>query len=307
MQLQNYNKPLTKVGFANVKWMVEQAFLRVYGTDKHVYPTTGDFSNRSNRLCHTIIWGFMLICIIGCSADRDEKITYLCEANSSIKINSEYSLLNEVYHGERLNNGKQCIWETEHLKDFGWNWQLNSEIEGINSFPKVSYGWNSLEKNIQSLQLPLQIHSMLQGDVFYEITSTTTGISTLSLNLWIANILTSEELKITHRIRIWLNGQNIPTELGIFVENDMITGGKDYSIYRSNVPAEWSDIILIPSTPFLKKDWVFIGEILKFLVYQQYLNDNEYLVGIDFGNEIQFGIGETKIINFLVEIQPYYH
>ena len=43
------NRLLAKVGLANVAWIVEQAFLPVHRTDKHVCPATTDFCKRSNK------------------------------------------------------------------------------------------------------------------------------------------------------------------------------------------------------------------------------------------------------------------
>jgi len=187
---------------------------------------------------------------------------------------------------------------------FTWNWPLaNVNPEPVKAYPGIIYGfapyWPTSSTSTTS-KLPVKLSNISSYSVTYDVSVSSS--SDASWNTAFDIFITTDNPPTTkgriNEIMImldyqnpWFNNPN--PDIGTFIIDgrqyrvssyDYGTGGKGYMFY-------------IP-VPGVNKATINITTFLNWLMTNHYIDPNNYLADIEFGNEIISGTGTTTINNY---------
>lgn len=223
----------------------------------------------------------------------------LCGDWQVLEIN-DFKLENNVWNKQGISDYKQCVYKIDFDSPFpfGWTWAWPEKDSSVKAYPEIIYGWKPWATESTNTNIPVQISSINELVVSYDINTEAEGNYNLSFDIWINKQKTPSPNNISAELMIWLHNHGM-YPAGGFVEQVTIDG----ELYDFNIGgvghAGWVYIAFVIAEPEYKGD-TKIHEFLKYLVDNDHISSSEYISSIELGNELIDGIGNTRFDHFSV-------
>ncbi len=213
----------------------------------------------------------------------------------------EYLLANNVWGKGDLTDYDQTIGiaKTPDSCHFRWAWRWPvSSLNSVRAYPEIIYGWKPWSAASTTPSLPVQVSAIQALDVHLKFSTQPTGKYNSAFDLWLTSTNPPTGETITREIMIWV-GEAAMSPAGAKVASLEIAG-IPYHLYKEQW--DWTYLAFTQQEP-QPTETIPIAELLAYLVDNQYIQANEYLASIEFGNEVINGSGETLVDEFIVIIK----
>jgi hypothetical protein len=235
-----------------------------------------------------------------------------CDNNSQYIVGS-YMVLNNEWNLRDIKTGdhyQQCIWAKNTESNginAGWNWSWPEGTKGVvKAYPEIIFGWAPWLPRTTDTRLPVQLSKMGGFTATYDVAvSSQSGGYDTTFDLWTTSAIPPRPSNRTTEIMIFIDKQNFP--IGIITNNPhgwVLVDGHEYDYVIVKNPTT-ANFIRFVSKDSLLKGSINIDYFLKFLVEKGYLSPQDFLADIEFGNEIQFGTGQTIIRSYSITSSEY--
>jgi len=218
----------------------------------------------------------------------------------------EYVIENNVWNKGNINKYEQCVYIEQGHKgvDAGWAWNWPGLRFDVVAYPDIIYGKKPWFPSSTTPLLPNRIAELdcLQAD--FEVVQLGSGKGNLSFDLWVTENRSATPESITREIMIWLSHSGF-RPAGSRVDS-LNLDGYDIEVWqRENHSVtnglEWTFFAFVYQSD-LTEGPIDLMDYLDFLVDSGYISADEFLAGVDLGNEIVSGFGQTLLRNY--EIGP---
>ena len=248
--------------------------------------------------------------ILGCS--KEEKTTDAgietqpsgdssCINWAEFRIN-EFLISNNVWGKGTETNYEQCIYYkfTNNQLEIGWNWDWPGN-GGVRAYPEIIFGLKPWSSESTSQLLPAQVNNN-QITLKYSGTASAIGQWNLAYDIWLTNSITPVPANVTHEIMIWMHKSNSITPAG--TNRGTITiGGNNFDLWvNENHNDSWTYIAFVSDTTRLSAT-LDLNAFMVYLISNDYISEDLFISGIEFGTEIFEGIGNIKLSEYNVEVQ----
>jgi len=218
-------------------------------------------------------------------------------------VQDDFIIYNNVWGKGSITNYKQIIFQenSDSLCPFGWEWDWPQNSDGnVKAYPEIYIGkepWSALPSS-NTDKLPIALKDINNFTAKYDIESTKSGRYNLALEFWLTSEAEPNEGNITTEVMIWLD-YNDWQWFPRLVEKVTIDG-EEYNFYKGNVShGNWSYICFAKVIPEYTGE-TKIHEFINYLIANNHINPDDYLSCLDFGNEIIYGKGKTKFLEYSV-------
>ncbi len=193
----------------------------------------------------------------------------------------------------------QFVFANADGSEFGWSWDwpLRFPLQ-VRAYPEAIIGkkpWNTFST---CDLLPAKISDIVACQVDYARETCSTGACNTALDIFLTHDAEADVDAIALELMIWLESGGM-TPLG--AESTAHISGRSLPLYYAErLPhGDWSYAC------FLAEDTghVNIMEYVWYLVANRYIPRNLFLASIEFGNEVLYGRGLTKVSNLAVTVQ----
>lgn len=236
--------------------------------------------------------------------------------SSCVKYNThrfgELMLENNLWNADGLDPSSfsQCIYRYQNgaSRLLGWKWSFTKDQKGVNAYPVIIYGlqpWYSGSRSTTT-NLPRKISEISRLVVDYHSKRhVDDGEYNLAFQNWICSSSGASPGSILFEFMVWEDYQNL-TPFGNYKGEIMTTNGK-YKLYKGEPNWEpsgcnWTYLAFV-RVEKRNSGKVSIDELLKYLVNQNIVSSENYLVSIGLGNEVGNSTGYTVFENYNVEIE----
>jgi len=215
----------------------------------------------------------------------------------------QYQVENNIWNRGNVKSYQQCVFITDgdHDINAGWAWNWPGIRFDVVAYPNLLFGKNPWRPSTSS-QMPLRIDKISCLEAKFNVVQTGSGMNNLSFDLWLTDNLLSNPSSITHEIMIWLSSEGF-WPAGSREETLEIDGNKiDLWKKENHNPSgdnEWTYLAFVYQSDYTEGT-IKIHDFLGYLSEKGYIDPEAYLSGIQLGNEIVSGYGESYINNFEV-------
>jgi len=189
---------------------------------------------------------------------------------------------------------------TEEQNEFGWEWTWPSLGNNVKAYPEIIFGHKPWSSTSTTHSLPLKISDVQSVNITLDSDLTATGSYNLAYDIWLTSTNIPSENVISAEIMIWLtNSQLMPA--GEKFET-VIIDEMSYDLYKHTFPG-WEYLAFLPHDPTTTTT-IRLEQFLNALINSHLIEETEFLVSIEFGNEIVDGSGNLKIHQYEILVNP---
>lgn len=210
----------------------------------------------------------------------------------------EYQVENNVWNKSNAGSYQQCVYinATEDGVEAGWAWNWPGIRFNVAAYPSIIHGKNPWLPST-SLQFPLRIDEIECLEAEFEVIQQGRGKGNLAFDLWVTESASSRPSDITREIMIWLSREGFQPA-GSRIET-LTLNGDEIELWKeeSHSPSdddEWTFLAFVYQTD-KNEGPIDLYALLRFLADRGYIAPDEYLSGIQLGNEIVSGYGQSLI------------
>jgi hypothetical protein len=226
--------------------------------------------------------------------------------------NGQCSIVNNTWNKAAAGNGfKQSVF----LEDFvgkqviGWRWQAPWHFPPrVVSQPEIICGnkpWDPKTRPDAGFPF-LAGTKRITAD--FDVRLRARGVYNMSFSLWVVSAVPPTKKDITHEIMIWTD-HHWQSPAGRRVDSLDVNGTK-FEVYiephQHDASGEnantWTYVAFVAEHPVLRGP-LEISAFLDYLLHRGTLTSNDYLTGIELGNEVSQGTGLTEIRDFAISIR----
>lgn len=229
---------------------------------------------------------------------------------ASTVVNNRYRLFNNAWNrGATSGRHRQKIFVNDDNGKpvFGWVWKWK-DSSGVATYPEIQAGvspWNGEVAPGSGFPFAAGSKKLL---VNYDITLEASGSYNLAFEFWAVSALPPSKDTISHEVMIWLAAERLGaagSEVG-----KMTAAGTTFSINLKKNHGDasgsnqntWTIITLIAEKPLLHGP-LDVGQIIDFLLKNDYLTKQHYVANLELGDEVMRGTGTTLVRNYSVDVE----
>lgn len=240
-----------------------------------------------------------------------------CELWAEIS-KGEYLLTNNVWGAKNQKGFEQCIsFDMSQMNKpndsnsitqptFAWQWKWLGENDHVLAYPSLLFGHKPWNETSTTKALPLKIETIDKITVEYDITQMGTGSHNVLLESWVTSSKKPNPATRTAEIAIHLSQQNWPEMPGKLIKTVSIDG-ELYDFYVDPAIEVPEDDLRWPYLGFVYKGHrvthgkLDLSAFVHFLMAENYVNPEHYLVSVELGSELIKGEGEAIVKKFSVQ------
>jgi hypothetical protein len=216
-----------------------------------------------------------------------------------------YIVENNVWNKGDRSDYSQCVFlepEASGAVRAGWAWKWNNPTNDVVAYPDIIFGKNPWFETSTTTTLPARIREAGDVEILLDVEHTGTGKRNLAFQVWLTNASAATPKSVTREVMIWLENNGLrPAGTKIA---DLSLDGKALELWenpRHGDPngLEWNYFAFVYKTPLLQGQ-VPLSKMLEYLVETGRVAPDEYLAGINLGNEIINGSGQTLLKRYRV-------
>jgi hypothetical protein len=213
----------------------------------------------------------------------------------------EYIVQNNVWNKQGITEYEQCIYKEDPAENFpfGWHWIWPQPPGGVKAYPEIIFGHKPWSATSTTAHLPIQISSITDITVSYNITQTAEGSYNLAFDIWLNDTNPPTAESITREIMIWLD-REMMVPAGDCLAADVDINDELYDFYKDDFP-DWTYIAFVKQTAEFSGN-TRIDLFFDYLVTNSHISDAEYCSSIEIGNEVVYGEGSTEFIDYFIEV-----
>ncbi len=225
--------------------------------------------------------------------------TRSCQCTDWYRGNAgSYTVENNVWNKGENQQYQQCVilQDADQGVSAGWVWNWPGIRFNVVAYPNLMYGKNPWLPSTTP-NLPLRIGDLGCLEVDFEVEQVGSGKGNLAFDLWITREAASQPTDISGEVMIWLSRQGFKpagiradqVDLGADQvdfykkENHQATEGYTWTFYAFVYPEDFTHGRLD------------LMEVLDYLVANGYVSTDDFLSGIQLGNEVVSGYGQTLV------------
>ena len=252
----------------------------------------------------------------GDGGERDARVTLVQQSSADwahFTVDGKSVLVNNVWNkGGAKGPYEQTIFEerTDGASTMGWKWKWPSTSAPVVAYPEIVYGekpWDAPRNLVADFPFHPGAKTMV---VDYDITLEATGVYNLAFEVWPVSALPGNKDTIASEVMFWIAHAGQTLAPAGHVEGTIDVGGTTFDMYvnRNHSDASganantWPYIAFAARTAVLKGPLDF-GAFFDYLMQKGLLKQDQWITGIELGNEIQTGTGVTRVRNFAVTIK----
>ncbi len=216
-----------------------------------------------------------------------------------------YIVENNVWNKGARSDYAQCVFleagATGGIRA-GWAWEWNNPTNDVVAYPDIIFGKNPWFETSTTKTLPVRIREAGELEILLEAENVGEGKRNLAFQVWLTNESAATPKSVTREVMIWLENNGLrPAGAKIA---DLSLDGKALELWenpRHGDPngLEWNYFAFVYKTPLLQGR-IPLTQILQYLIETGHVSPDEYLAGINLGNEIVNGSGQTILNRYAV-------
>ena len=216
-----------------------------------------------------------------------------------------YIVENNVWNKGDRSDYSQCVFlEPEALGAVraGWAWKWNNPTNDVVAYPDIIFGKNPWFETSTTTTLPARIREAGDVEILLDVEHTGTGKRNLAFQVWLTKESAATPKSVTREVMIWLENNGLrPAGTKIA---DLSLDGKALELWENPHHGdpnglEWNYFAFVYRTPLLQGR-VPLSKMLQYLIETGHVSPDEYLAGINLGNEIINGNGQTLLKRYRV-------
>jgi hypothetical protein len=216
-----------------------------------------------------------------------------------------YRVENNVWNKGDLGDYQQCVYIQEKGDGFeaGWAWNWPGIRFDVVAYPNIIYGKNPwLPATTPALPVRIGDIECLEAEI--EVIQEGTSKGNIAFDLWATREADAQPADITREIMVWLSRRGFWS--GGSRIDTITVDGKEVGVWKKegHNPSEdyvWTYIAFVYQEDHTVGT-VDLGEMLRYLVENGHIAPDEYLAGIQLGNEVVSGYGRTVVRGYEVRI-----
>ena len=268
----------------------------------------------------------MIACLTACSGHSDANAQSVPDPGARILdctwgntvVQAQGILLNNMWNKASAGPGpwRQCLQsrQREGQTDFGWFWEWPTK-DGLYAYPELLVGrspWQPTPTN--DARFPRKLGDTRTLQIDYEVESRTNGKKNLAVEFWLTNTPPAEGQQdirsIKTELMIWSDASD---DIGAPTKNPKITVDIDGMTWAVQIKPGWGDGSggtgnkwTLISYHAMKNTSTIRYDARKFLAdaaARGLIDPNDYIWGVELGNEIISGSGSTWIKKFQLLVE----
>ncbi|HET9932825.1 MAG TPA: hypothetical protein VFQ35_19110 [Polyangiaceae bacterium] len=229
-------------------------------------------------------------------------------------VEGPYRYTNNVWGKDKAKGPfEQCLLSrtVEGRVERGWTWSWPGFDPSVFSYPEIEFGWKPWNGGKSTdARFPMRVSDATQFRLNYEIETSVSGNFDFAPEVWLLKERPSTESAnpklITTEIMFWLDYGGGARPAGRAIQKFALDGA-DYELWKEDDIGKEANgqgwrLYSFKSLTVQRKGVLRIDAFLKHLVEQNLVNPDEFVAGVEFGNEVMGGTGTTWVKRFEVEV-----
>ncbi len=263
----------------------------------------------------------MLLAVSGCggsgtAAETVSVVTLSCKRDAEAPMPTGGVLANNQWGRESAGAGDwpQCLaWRVvEGKKQYGWTWEWPSK-PGLYAYPEVVFGrnpWTAMVSN--DVRFPRLVSETKAMVLTFDSQSAFVGMRNLAVDLWLTGNKPmpgeSEEASLKAELMVWTDYSAGMLNDGEQPVGEVTIDGKQWVLYASQgalgngSTTKWQRIGYVAKVP-TQSGVIDISPFLADAAARGYVQGDNWISGIEFGNEISSGSGSTWFKTLTLDVQ----
>lgn len=221
---------------------------------------------------------------------------------------SDFIAENNVWNkGSRINYS-QCVFiEKDNTGiNAGWAWDWNNGTNDVVAYPDIIFGKNPWFQKSTTQALPKKIADINSLEICLDADHVGHGKHNLAFQIWITNNESCEPKTVTKEIMIWLFNEGLRPAGSVI--DTFLVDEHPVELWKNPRHGDpnglvWTYLAIVYKSPIIK-GIIPVSKFLQYLVSNQHISSDEYLSGINLGNEIINGNGKTILKQYEIICHP---
>lgn len=235
-----------------------------------------------------------------------------CNAWTTV-VAGPYRYSNNVWGKDKVKgSSEQCLLsrKVDGRVERGWTWSFPGFDPSVFSYPEIEFGWKPWNGGRSTdPRFPMRVADAQHVHVIYEVESSATGSFDLAPEVWLLKEKPTDDAAnpklITTEVMFWLDAGGGARPAGRVIQKFELDG-IDYELWQEDNIGKSANgqgwrLYSFKSATAQLKGTLRIDAFLKHLVAQKLVSPDEYVAGVEFGNEVMGGTGTTWVKRFEVE------
>lgn len=220
---------------------------------------------------------------------------------------------NQWGHDKAKGKYEQCLVtrRVDGHTERGWTWSWPGFDPSVFAYPEIEFGWKpwSGGKGTDP-RFPMKVAELPRLTLDYEVETVADGSYDLAPEVWLMNgpgpFAAANPRSITTEVMFWMDYAAGARPAGEMIEKPTIDG-VEYELWKADSIGKDANgkgwvLISFKSTQIRRKGTLEIRTLLNHLIDRKLVNANDYLSGVEFGNEVMGGSGTTWVKRFDVNV-----
>jgi hypothetical protein len=215
----------------------------------------------------------------------------------------QYQIENNVWNKENANKYQQCVFikDGDEGIDAGWAWNWPGIRFNVVAYPSIIYGKNPWLSSTSPM-LPIRIGDINCLKADFKVIQQGSSKGNLSFDLWVTSSASAQPEDISREIMIWLSHKGFQPAGSR--QDSINLDGKDIGLWKkenhnASNEYEWTFFAFVYRSD-LTEGSINLNGLLSYLVDNGHISPDEYLSGVQLGNEIVSGYGQSLIQNYKI-------
>ena len=222
-------------------------------------------------------------------------MTKLSGNNAILKV-GDYHLENNAWGTENPLPPQHIFGPPDDSISWHWDWPAGS-ADKVMAYPEIIYGKKPFNRTSSTTALPRAIRELNTLNVDFSFQTSATGAFNSTFDLWITNSSSATQADITAEVMIWLSKDGL-TPAGS--RNYALNTPTGCSSFHSGRMQHWDYFAFVLNRTITEGN-VDLKPYIDFLVNEGAVSADHFLASVEFGNEIAFGKGATKLVLYSVD------
>lgn len=227
-----------------------------------------------------------------------------------------YRYSNNVWGKEKVKGSfEQCLLSRtlDGRLERGWTWNFPGFDASVFSYPEIEFGWKPWNGGPSTdPRFPMRVADAAHLLLRYEVESNATGSFDLAPEVWLLKEKPATDAAnpklIAAEVMFWVDAGGGARPAGRVIDKFSLDGF-DYELWQEDSIGKSANgqgwrLYSFKSATRQTKGTLRIDAFLKYLVERRLVSPDEYVAGVEFGNEVMGGSGTTWVKRYQLEVGP---
>lgn len=186
-----------------------------------------------------------------------------------------------------------------------WTWDWPEGKGNVKAYPEIVFGHKPGYPQSSNTVLPRKLSQIQRAQLSYEVSTVRYGAGNMAVDMWLSSTDRPDTFTvppISHEIMVWLDHFG-PMYAGGQQVDQVTLDGVPYRVYLGDkFGLGWRYVAFLPNIPLRPAARMDLKAFFQYLKGKGWIQGDEHLAAINFGNEIISGKGETRLNLLNVQI-----